>query len=200
MRPRIAIVTPVYPNSNEPYRGIFNYRRARALAEYADVEVFCVMSTYPSWLRPSTRAYHNVDAAFTTPGLTVHYIPYPALPYLTRPFNGWNCARRLIPELRKFRPDLILAYWVFPEGYGAELAGEKLGVPVIVKALGSDLRIIPDAISGRLIRKTMRNAAYVLTVSDDLREIAIKMGATAQRTRTIRNGCDATVFHRADRA
>jgi phenylacetate-coenzyme A ligase PaaK-like adenylate-forming protein/glycosyltransferase involved in cell wall biosynthesis len=198
-RPRIAIVTPVYPNSNEPYRGIFNYRRARALAEYADVEVFCMMSTYPRSLRPNFRGYHKVDIAFTTPGLTVRYIPYPALPYVTRSLNGWNCARQLIPELRVFKPDLILAYWVFPEGYGAELAGKKLGLPVVVKSLGSDLRLIPDAISERLIRKTLHDAAYVLTVSDDLREIALNLGATARRTRTIRNGCDPAIFHPADR-
>lgn len=199
-RPRIAIVTPVYPNSNEPYRGIFNYRRALALAQHADVEVFCMMSTYPRWLQPTFRGYHKVNIAYTTPGLTVRYIHYPALPYVTRAMNGWNCARRLLPELRVFRPNLILGYWVFPEGYGAELAGEKLGVPVVVKSLGSDLRLIPDPISERLIRKTLRNAAYVLTVSDDLRQIALGLGAAPQRVRTIRNGCDAAIFHRADRA
>jgi teichuronic acid biosynthesis glycosyltransferase TuaC len=199
-RLRIAVVTPVYPNNAEPYRGIFNYRRARALAAYADVEVYCPMSTYPSWLRPSTRSYHQVDPAFTTPGMTAHYVSYPAIPWITRPINGWSCARALLPALRAFRPDVLLAYWIFPEGHGAVLAGKKLRVPVVVKALGSDLRVIPDAISGRLIRSTLRRADYVLAVSEDLRQIALGMGATPARTRTIHNGCDSSLFHLADRA
>jgi teichuronic acid biosynthesis glycosyltransferase TuaC len=197
---RVAIVTPVYPNSEEPYRGIFNYRRAKALSQFAEVEVFCTMAEYPRLLRPATRAYHKVDAAFTTPGLKVHYVSYPAVPILTRPLNGYNCSRALLGPLREFRPDAILAYWIFPEGYGAVLAGEKLDIPVIVKSLGSDLKLIPDAISKRLLRATLRKADYVLTVSNDLQQIAIGLGANPARIRTIHNGCDASVFHVADRA
>ncbi len=196
---RIAVVTPVYPNNAEPYRGIFNYRRARALTAYAEVEVFCPMSSYPRWLRPRVRAYHEVDPAFTTPGMIAHYISYPAIPGITRPINGWSCARRLLPALRAFRPDVVLAYWIFPEGHGAVLAGKKLGVPVVVQTLGSDLRVIPDAISARMIRGTLRRANYVLAVSEDLRQLAVRMGATPERTRTIHNGCDASMFHLADR-
>jgi glycosyltransferase involved in cell wall biosynthesis len=199
-RLRIAVVTPVYPNNAEPYRGIFNYRRARALAAYADVEVFCPMSAYPRLLRPRVRAYSEVDTAFTTPGMTAHYISYPAIPWITRPINGWSCARQLLPALRAFRPDVVLAYWVFPEGRGAVLAGEKLGVPVVVKTLGSDLRVIPDPITAWLTRSTLRRADYVLAVSEDLRQLAVTMGASPERTRTIHNGCDASLFHVADRS
>src|SRR5580658_126183 len=197
---RIAVVTPVYPNSAEPYRGIFNYRRARALSAYAEVEVFCPMSTYPRWFQPKMRGYTEVDATFTTPGMTAHYLSYPAIPVITRPINGCSCARALLPALRAFRPDVVLAYWIFPEGHGAVLAGKKLGVPVVVKTLGSDLRVIPDAVTARMIRSTLRRADFVLAVSEDLRQLAVTMGATPARTRTIHNGCDASLFHLADRS
>jgi glycosyltransferase involved in cell wall biosynthesis len=62
------------------------------------------------------------------------------------------------------------------------------------------LRVIPDAITGRMIRRTLRRADYALAVSEDLRQLAVTMGATPERTRTIHNGCDASLFHVADRA
>ena len=44
--PRLAIVTPVYPNSAEPVRGIFTYHAARALQAWADVAVDCLLAAY----------------------------------------------------------------------------------------------------------------------------------------------------------
>jgi glycosyltransferase involved in cell wall biosynthesis len=73
-------------------------------------------------------------------------------------------------------------------------------VPVVVQTVGSDLRVIPDAITGRMIRRTLRRADYALAVSEDLRQLAVTMGATPERTRTIHNGCDASLFKLADRA
>jgi glycosyltransferase involved in cell wall biosynthesis len=90
---------------------------------------------------------------------------------------------------------VIIAYWVHPEGLGAVRAGSALGVPVIVVALGSDLRVIPDALARRGVRQALRNAAYVMTVSGDLRDHAIALGAAPERTRTVLNGCDREVFH-----
>jgi len=79
------------------------------------------------------------------------------------------------------------------------LAGAELGVPVIVKCLGSDLRVIPDALSRSLVKSTLQRASFVLTTSEDLRRCALHLGATEARTRTIRNGCDSAVFHPTDR-
>jgi glycosyltransferase involved in cell wall biosynthesis len=70
---------------------------------------------------------------------------------------------------------------------------------VVVKTVGSDLRVIPDVITARMIRSTLRRADFVVAVSEDLRQLAVTMGATPARTRTIHNGCDASLFHLADR-
>jgi teichuronic acid biosynthesis glycosyltransferase TuaC len=202
-RPRIAVVTPAFPNSAEPYRGIFNYFSARALQPWAEVMVHCIVPAYPSarWLRPRGRTYARIDAAHVgLPGVAVSYHEYPALPFVTRTLNSRTCARRLRQILERQRPDLILAYWLHPEGTAAVRVGNALGIPVVVTALGSDLKLIPDPLTRRQIRKTLRRADYVLAVSDDLRRSALELGASPTRLRTIRNGCDAGVFHLQDRA
>jgi glycosyltransferase involved in cell wall biosynthesis len=98
-----------------------------------------------------------------------------------------------------FKPDVILNYYVYPEGYAAVSAGRRLGVPVVLGAIGSDLNRIPDPVSGWLTRKTLRQASFVLTVSRHLREQAIRLGASPDRTRAVWNGCDTSVFHLSDR-
>jgi glycosyltransferase involved in cell wall biosynthesis len=67
-------------------------------------------------------------------------------------------------------------------------------------AIGSDINRIPDRISAFLTRKALREASFVLTVSEHLRDQAVRLGASTERTRAIRNGCDTSVFRLADRA
>ena len=199
MRLRIAVVTPSFPTQADPYRGVYNYQSALALQKWADVEVFCLLATYPRWTRPRLRSYKRAEGLMPTPGVRAHLVEYPALPLLSRPFNAAMCSRMLRLRLKASAPDLIVAYWVHPEGLGAVRAGSALGVPVVVVALGSDLRIIPDALARRGVRRALHESDYVMTVSGELRDQAVLLGAPPDRTRAVLNGCDRAVFHPAPR-
>ena len=199
--PHIAVVTPVFPNSADPFRGIFNYYGVLALQQWAEVEVYCMMAAYPQKIfKPLSRSYRRVDTSYSLPEVKVHYVEYPALPLVTRPFNSRTCARRLLPLLKKNSPDLILAFWIYPEGMASVIVGKKLGIPVIVKALGSDLRAIKDPFTYLGVRRTLRQADLVLTVSEELRQRAIAMGVPPEGVQKILNGCDSSVFRLADRS
>jgi teichuronic acid biosynthesis glycosyltransferase TuaC len=128
------------------------------------------------------------------------YFEYPAVPLLSRPFNGLVCAHLLEPYLSAMRPDVILNYWLYPEGFSAMRVGRKLGIPVIVGAIGSDLRLPGDPITFRLTQRTLAAADAVLTVSEELRCRAIQLGLPAAKVTTILNGCDFSIFHPGDRA
>jgi teichuronic acid biosynthesis glycosyltransferase TuaC len=197
---RIAVVTPLFPLRDEPYRGMAIYNTVLELRKLVITEVFCPVAEYPNWkvLQPSKFVYRKPDRDYQPAAVPTHYIGYPALPLLSRPLNGWTCAARLLPALRDFRPDLILAYWLYPEGRGALLAGRKLGVPVVGGSRGSDLRLPPDRISHYLLRRTIRGMQGILTVSEELRLRAIAMGAAPDHVRTIVNGCDQQMFQPLD--
>ena len=193
--PLISVVTPLFPIAEEPYRGSAIYRTVLALQKHADVEVICPLAVYPPFLRPRYR-YHRADLNYRPAGIgRVRYVEYFAVPVLSRPFNGWACARRLYPFLAQTRPDLILNYWLYPDGYASVRLARRLQIPVIVSSRGSDLRRIEDGITRRLVSATVRAADRVLTVSRDLRRRAVELGANPDRTRVIPNGCDPAVFH-----
>jgi glycosyltransferase involved in cell wall biosynthesis len=125
----------------------------------------------------------------------VSYYGYPALPLVSRPFNGRMAARALLPHVRRFAPDIIFGIFLYPEGYAASQIGKALSIPVVARTMGSDINRIGDPVSAMHTRTVLRNADFLVTVSEDLRTKAVAMGASPQKSRTLFNGCDLSVFH-----
>lgn len=198
--PLISIITPMFPVPDEPYRGKPIYQTVLALQKFADIEVFCPSRVYPPFLSPRTYRHRRADRSYRPPGIErVEYIEYGVFPFITRPWNGYLCERQIYPRLARSRSDIVLAFWVYPDGYAAVRAGHRLGKPVIVSARGSDVRRIDDPFTDRLVRTTLRTADSIVTVSEELRERALELGAPPERTRTITNGIDRAVFHHQSR-
>jgi glycosyltransferase involved in cell wall biosynthesis len=109
-------------------------------------------------------------------------------------------ARTLLPHVRAFAPDLIFSVFLYPDGYAALQIGKALSIPVVAMSIGSDINNIGDRISAMHTRRTLREVDFLVTVSDDLRRKAVLMGAPAEKTRAIVNGCDLSVFHIRDRS
>ena len=200
-RPRIALVTFLWPLRDAPYAGKPIYETALRLREYAEIEVFCPSPRYPevSWLRPATYVYHRPDPEHAPPGLHTHYLEYLTLPLAGRLVNGLSVEAVLAPALRDFRPDLILCYWLYPTGWAAVNVGKRMGVPVIVGSRGSDLHRIPGRWTRSMTASTLRRASAVVTVTEDLRRLAAALGAEPSRTHSIPNGCDAQLYRPQDR-
>lgn len=197
---RLLIVTSQFPIAGEPNRGRPVYQTIRELSRLATVRVISPVATYPRWAQPRSYLFRASDDTQTVEGCDVQYVRYPALPAVTRPLNGWSCARALHAPLKAFAPDLVLSYWLYPDAYGAMLAARKAGLPLVAGARGSDLRV-RDAVSRALTRPVVNAAQRLLVVSEDLGRVAAEnYGADPARIRTIPNGCDASLFHPADRA
>jgi glycosyltransferase involved in cell wall biosynthesis len=150
-------------------------------------------------LRPQGRTYDAVDTSFSLPDVDVGYYDYPALPVVSRPFNGWTAARMLLSDVRSFAPDLIFNYFLYPEGYASLKIGRALGVPVVAMGVGSDVHSIGDPFSAMRTRTVLREADFLVAISDDLRKRMVAMGAPPEKTRAVVSGCDLSVFHPADR-
>jgi len=93
----------------------------------------------------------------------------------------------------------VLAYWLYPDAFGASLVAEELDIPLVSGARGSDVRA-RDRLSLMLARRALDRSAAVLSVSEDLRRIMVDDFAVApDKVVTIPNGCDTALFHRGSR-
>lgn len=198
---RLAAVTSQFPVQGDPNRGRPILQTLVALAKLVQLEVFVPNARYPGWLTP--RSYHYgrpEDGSDQVDGLRAHYLTYPTLPMVGRLVNGLGAARALRAPLNSYRPDVVLSYWLYPDAYGAATVAHELGAPLVAGARGSDIRA-RDRISLALTRRVIERSARILTVSEDLRRIAIEsFGASAGLTSTIPNGCDTKIFRLAPRA
>jgi teichuronic acid biosynthesis glycosyltransferase TuaC len=198
---RIAVATHWFPSSSQPHRGRPIYEKSKALGKRADVRVFCIDPVYPRYqfLRPRTFVNRDAESGYSLSGVTVEYLKYPALPVITRPLNGYNCGRTLLRHLRCYRPDLVIGYGAYPEGFAAVAAARYLKIPAIVCVLGSDVLCNHGYYVGKLTIQTITRATFVLSVSDNLRERVIRFGVPPERCRTIHNGCDFAIFKPSSR-
>ena len=194
----IAVVTPLFPELTGPapsHRGIFIYNIVRSLSRLAPIEVFWLVPAYPG----TSRRIERIDSKYPELRVPVSSVPYAHLPLLFQPWTGHSSARALQSALRDRNPSVVLAYWTYPTGFGAIRAARQLGIPVVLGALGSDLLKIPNRFVERRTRTALREAHFLLTVSDDLRNKAVALGARPERIRTVQNGVDHEIFNPTDR-
>ena len=199
-KPRIAVVTTYFPSREEPYRGHSTYQTLRHLTGLADWCAFVPFLRYPRGYRPKKSRYQRMDLNYRPADMDARYFEYVTLPLLGRPFNGELAYRAVRGAVQEFRPDLILNYWLYPDGYAAIKLGRQLGVPVVVASIGSDLRRLNDPFTRHWTRWTLGQAKRIITVSGELGVQATAMGAPPDRIAVILNGYDETVFYPGHRA
>ena len=170
------------------------------MTAWADLKAFCPLPVYPRWYGWESRnfRYRRMNLDYSPPDVPAQYFSYTTMPLFARPINGHLCLRAVGGAVTAFRPDLILNYWVYPDGLAAVLLAERLGVPVVVEALGSDLLRIGDPCTRFWTGRVLRRATRVLTVSENLRRHALAFGVPAEHTQVVRNACDNKIFAPAD--
>jgi glycosyltransferase involved in cell wall biosynthesis len=196
---KIAVITDIFPNSAQPWRGHSVYQTVRRLGNLAEVEVFAPFAHYPSFAHPRSLQPVRFDYQYQPDGVKTHYFEYWAFPLLTRIWNGKSVYSSVCAAVEKFNPDLILSYFVYPEGYGALKVGKRLKKPVIVKAIGTDLNVVSNSIIEKFKAEVLSDSDMLLTVSHALRTRALELGAKPEKTVAILNGCDGHVFRTQER-
>ena len=196
---KIAVISRNFPNSAAPWLGRSIYETIRMLARKADVQVFCPHARYPRLLKPRSAYYEEFYVSYSLPDVKAKYYLYPAIPLVSRPFNGWMSARALLADVRNFAPDVIFGCFLYPSAFAALQIGKALSVPVVARGMGSDINRTSGPILAMHTRTVLREADFLVMVSDDLRRKAVAMGASPEKIRTVLNGCDVSIFHPMDR-
>lgn len=197
---KVAVLTHYFPSASEPWQGRSAYQRMLEMSKFAEVRVFYPNASYPEMVRRWVKSSDQFDAFYSPAGVNVRYYDYLAIPFISRPMNGWMAARALLPHIRNFAPDIIYSFVLYPDGFAALQIGKKLGIPVVSKSIGSDVNRITNPIVRMHTRTLLREADYLISVSEDMRRKMVEMGARPQKTLAVVNGCDLSVFHVRDRA
>lgn len=206
---RVLVLSTLFPDASRPNFGIFVERQTLSLAERDDVEVRVVaprgVPPFPLSRLPRYTGIAAQPAREQWKGLTVYRPRFLNLPGTGGRFHARAMAVALAPLLREIRRDfpfdVIAAEFFFPDGPAAILLGRRFGVPVSIKARGSDVHDWGRRPGiGRQVIAAGQAADGLLSVSDAMRDDMIAMGMPAARIETIATGVDLTRFAPRDRA
>jgi glycosyltransferase involved in cell wall biosynthesis len=113
--------------------------------------------------------------------------------YLAAPLAlvaAWRTARHVI---RATAATLLHAHWVVPGGVIASRVDRRL--PLVISLHGSDVYVAERHPAARLAaRSALRAAGWVTACSEDLRQRALRLGASSERSETIPYGVDTARF------
>lgn len=206
---RVLVLSTLFPDVSRPRFGSFVERQSLELAARADTELRIVaprgLPPWPIRALPRYRQLAALPEHEEYKGLGVYRPAFLNLPLTGGRFHAAALARALAPSLeaiaRDFPFDVIAAEFFFPDGVAAVELGRRLGVPVSIKARGSDIHRW-----GRLratapqIRAAGCAADGMLAVSEAMRGDMIALGMPADRIQSIVTGVDLERFAPADRA
>ncbi|MET0373020.1 MAG: glycosyltransferase, partial [Rhizorhabdus sp.] len=153
---------------------------------------------------PVYRAISQLPAREQWKGLDVYRPQFPTLPIVGGRLNPWSIWWTLLPLLDAIRADFpfdaIDAEFFYPDGPAAVLLGQRFGVPVSIKARGSDIHMWgAKPACRRVIVKAGQAADGLLAVSAALRDDMIAMGLPGERIGVHYTGVDRTMFRPQDR-
>lgn len=204
MRPlHVLAFTSLFRTPHERVRAPFTSEFLRALQDFAQVSLVSPIPWAPDieWVRrrPDWSRFLHVAPHTCIDGVDVHYARYLMLPKVSGPFQAALQAAGAFATVRGIHDrlgiDVINGRFIYPDGVAAALIGARLGIPVVLTALGTDI----DVYSRQLlkmpqIRWALGRAAHVTAVSPALAERIIELGTDPAKVSSAVNGIDLERF------
>jgi glycosyltransferase involved in cell wall biosynthesis len=204
----VLTLSSLFPDAGRPTFGVFVERQTLGLAAHPDVDLRVVapvgVPPFPLSRHPRYRSFAALPARETWKGLCVYRPRFPVLPMIGGRLTPGLMARAILPLLRKIRAefpfDVIDAEFFYPDGPAAVRLGKALGVPVSIKARGSDIHHWSGQPGcRRQIVAAGAGAAGLLAVSAALRRDMIGLGMAADKIRVHYTGVDMEAFRPRER-
>lgn len=198
---RVLSFSYCFPNQAQPTWGVFVAQRLEALARRVELQVVSPMPVCPplTSFRPSPGPVRD-----TWRGLKVYRPRFWYVPKLFKSADARLYARGLRRWLRRlvaeWRPDMLDAHFIWPDGVAVGLLARELGVPYTITLRGGVWvylkrpRIRPQCV------EALNGARHVISLSDSMADACRQSGATRPRYHTVPNGVNREMFHAGSRS
>jgi glycosyltransferase involved in cell wall biosynthesis len=198
---RILTLTNLYPNPYDPHRATFNRRQLALLAQRHEVRVIAPI-LWTDELKARWRGGARLPRIrrIVHDAMTVDHPRYYYPPRILRSWYGncfrWSVRSTFVRTVAEFAPDVIYAPWIYPDGWAGVHLGHAIGLPVVIKAHGSDIHQLEDyRAREKKTVEALRCADGVIAVSHDLAEQVIRLGVDPENVQVIYNTVDSAQFH-----
>ena len=197
---RILSLTNLFPSPCLPHKAPFNEYQFRLLGERHPVSIIAPIA-WTDEFRAHRRGLPRLPSGrrIDHDGLVVDHPRFYFPPRILQSTYGRlfeaSVAPTFLRRVAEFQPDLIFASWAYPDGWAAVRLARRVGLPVVIQVLGSDLLLLTKHPGRR--RQTfdaLREANEVVTVSRDLARHVIEGGVDLDKIHVIYGGVDPAKY------
>ncbi len=192
----ILIITNLFPNPEEPNRGIFVAEMVRELKNSADITVLSPIPWFPKWgmLKRFKGWYRfsQIPYNYEINGQKVICPKYLAIPKLGF-LHSFFMLVLLYPKVKQLhkekRFDLINAQWLFPDGVASCRIAKMLNIPIVLSAHGCDINLyMKMKFRKKQILKALNACDAVTVVSGQQKKSLAELGIPDSKINVIKNG------------
>jgi glycosyltransferase involved in cell wall biosynthesis len=179
---------------------MFVYQRLASLGRLEDLRLCSPVPWFPLLTRRNSLNGSNQEEWL---GLNVYRPHFFYVPRFLKNMDGCLYGRGLrgwFKELcRSWRPDLLDAHFVWPDGVGVANLAKEFGLPYSITLRGKLYECLKVPEQRRQCAVALQGAAAVISVSSRMAEEASKLGVARERLHVIPNGVDRECFHPRNR-
>ena len=195
----ILFVTMTHPTTTRPLQGMFNFHLIESLRRRHDVRAIAPIPWPQRLVKRSVGLSKHKAELTSAMSQHVHCPIYFYVPSLFHSQSDSFYFHSIWPTVqsicRSFSPDLVVGYWVHPDGSAAQQIAERRGVPCVLVSGGSDLKCLPrDRNRRSAIETVLSKVDRLIVVSKDLEKTAIQLGVAASKIDVIYRGVDGQIF------
>lgn len=204
---RVLTLSTLYPSQARPTFGVFVEGQTTRLAAHPDVDLRVVaplgVAPFPLSLRKAAKPLLKLPEDEVRNGVRVLRPRFRALPLIGWRSNPERVEHALLRAMGKLRaegfvPDVIDAEFFFPDGVAAARLGRRLGIPVSIKARGSDIHFWGGK-AKKDILEAASMAGGLLAVSEALKRDMVALGMRGDKIKVHYTGVDLERFRPQDK-
>ena len=203
---RILFLSGLYSTPRVPWLGIPNARILHAMRRNATIQVVAPIPWSVVAPKPGTPAHQLLEVPRIDVDDDGSPLYHPRRLYVPRAHflhAGLYLASIALPVrnlVRQFRPDVLLTAWAYPDATAATVLARCLGLPSVVRVMGSDVNeFAQHALRRPQISWALRHADRVIAVSQALGFEVEKLGVQRDHIVIVPTGVDPSRFHPVDR-
>jgi teichuronic acid biosynthesis glycosyltransferase TuaC len=194
---KLLFISNLFPDAQEPRRGIHNARLVRRLAQHCDLRVIAPRPRLIFTGKGPARRPCSEDAEFAHAFPPVRYVPKIG-GFINHKLFACDLRKAAEPIIAEFAPDLILCAWLYPDGCAAADLARAHDVPLVLIAQGSDVhQYLGMAGRSEPILAACGQAALTMTRGRNLAETLQAAGIPETQVATVYNGVDLETFRPA---
>ncbi len=193
-------ISYLFPNKEYPNYGIFVLNRLSALRKYCEIKVINPIPWFPFHSRfRRYKWYNKIPLKETIRNIEVFHPRFPILPRIFKMLDCITYSLVVIPmalHLRKLYPfDLIDLHWTYPDLPSGYILSKCSNRKFITTVRGKEALYLDEfGIRKRITINMLKKSSFIISLSEELRDICVKSGCPETRTVTIRNGVDTKKF------